>query len=184
MVPPCGPWSSQKLTADREPLALKRKLHRPLWTFTRECWDVQNKGQRLVPSENPQTSAAFLLPEIELRPDLCKATVAQCMFGLCDPESGKLYRTRTRLDTNHPRFAEALKIGSQCSHAVEEHEPILGSTRLPDGRSVPKSTWASWFTPGLAGHSVYCARDAVDAGWEEKEALAVKTGRVKQSTGS
>ena len=82
LTPPCGPWSSlQKLTADRKLLALKRTLHRPLWGLTRECWDLQDKGERLALTKNPHTSAAFLLPEMTTRPGLCKATVAQCMFG-------------------------------------------------------------------------------------------------------
>ena len=74
---------------------------------------MQNKCQRLVLSENLHGSAALLPPEMELWPGLCKATVAQCMFGPSDPESVKLYRKRTRLEANHPRWAEALKIGSQ-----------------------------------------------------------------------
>lgn len=83
--------------------------------------------------------------------------IAQRMFGLSDSESGKWYRKRMRLD--------ALEIRSQCSHSAEEHEPILGSTHLPDGRDVPKSTWASRCTSSLAQHILLCARDALDAGW-------------------
>ena len=90
------------------------------------------------------------------------------MLGLSDPESGKLYRKRTRLDTNHPRFAEALEIGSRCCHYEEEHEPILGSTHLPNGRAVPRSTWASRFTASVAQHVLHCAHDALDTSWKQK----------------
>lgn len=107
--------------------------------------------------------------------------VAQCMFGLSDPESGKWHRKRTRLDTKHPQFTERLEVSSQCSHSAEEREPILGSTHLHDGPAFPRSTWASRFTPSLAQHILHCARDALDAGWEEKGALAVNSDRGMQS---
>ena len=71
-----------KLKIERELLAMKRTLHRPLWGLIRECWDLQEVGKRLALTENPHTSAALLLPEMEMRPGLCEATIAQCMFGL------------------------------------------------------------------------------------------------------
>ena len=69
-------------------------------------------------TENPMLSVAFNLPEMVTRGGLHQATIAQCMFGLSDPESGKLYRKRTRLDTNHPQFAEALKVGSHIGSHI------------------------------------------------------------------
>ena len=57
ITPPCGPWSPlQNLTADRELLALKRELHRPLWALTRQIWDIQEQNQRLAMTENPMLS--------------------------------------------------------------------------------------------------------------------------------
>ena len=44
LTSPCSWWSLQNLTAELNLLALKRKLHRPLWAFTWDCWDLQNKG--------------------------------------------------------------------------------------------------------------------------------------------
>lgn len=134
--------------------------------FHSRALGLAGQGKRLTFTEHPHTSATLLRPAMPTRPELCKATVAQCMFGFSDPESGKWYRKRTRLDTNHQRFVEALEAGSQCSHSKEEHEPIFCSTHLSDGRAVPRSTWASRFDPNLAQHILHCARDVLDAGWE------------------
>ena len=101
------------------------------------------------------------------------------MFGLTDPESGKFYRKRTRLDSNHKAFKEALELGGQCCHAPADHEPIIGTCKLPDGRSVPRSTWASRFTPKLARHILTAARKALDAGCT-RDALAVTKATAHQ----
>eukprot|EP00974_Lingulodinium_polyedra_P013421 1299027-Lingulodinium_polyedra.AAC.1 len=81
-------------------------------------------------TEQPLGSRARELGIMRQRPALHTAVVAQCRFGLQDPESGKPYRKETALDTNDPRLASELAREAGCLHRPGEHEVILGSTRL------------------------------------------------------
>jgi hypothetical protein len=51
----------------------------------------------------------------------------QCMFGLKDPESHRLYQKGTRLMTSNEFFGKFL--GKRCDHS-HKHEPIEGKTRV------------------------------------------------------
>ena len=51
----------------------------------------------------------------------------QCMFGLRDPNSNKLYRKPTQIMTNDPNFRYYLE--KNCDHG-HEHEHVEGQVRV------------------------------------------------------
>ena len=146
LEPPCGPWCQLQSLNDPVKVAEKQEEHRPLWTFTRRVWNAQDRRGGLVLTEQPHTSLALQLPEMQARPHLCRAIRDQCQDGLCDPVSRKPYRKRTALDSNDEVFRAELERGGRCTHRPEEHETIMGSVRI-NGKTVSRSAWAARYTP-------------------------------------
>lgn len=64
---------------------------------------------------------------------LARAIVDQCQFGLCDPESKRLYGKRTCLDCNSTPLAMLLEEGGRCCHQPHEHQPVEGSVKTDNG---------------------------------------------------
>ena len=164
LAPPCGPWSSlQNLSPNPIEVERKRREHRPFWRFTRAVWDLQHAQGRLVVTEQPQRSAALLLPEMTGRPGLVRAVVDQCRFGLKDPSSQRPMRKRTALDCNDEGFHVGLVRGAQCDHRADEHQPILGQVRA-GGRSCARSLHAGVWTARFGRHILRAAGDALASG--------------------
>ncbi len=65
MEPPCGPWGSWPNLADPERVEVLRELHKPLWKAVRRAWGAPNRAGRLTLTEQPQTSAALRLEEMQ-----------------------------------------------------------------------------------------------------------------------
>ena len=63
--------------------------------------------KRLVLTEQPLGSEGLKLSIMELRPQLHRAKVAQCMFGSEDVENGKPHQNLTDLDVNDCKMQEA-----------------------------------------------------------------------------
>ncbi len=109
MEPPCGPWCSWQNLADPERVEALRERHKPLWLAVRRAWDAQTRAGRLALTEQPQTSAALRLEEMQGRPQLHRHVTQQCAHGLKDPVSQLPYHKSTSLDTNDAEFNEFLE---------------------------------------------------------------------------
>ena len=153
---PCGPWCQWMNLCDPELVAEKRTEEMPLWRFARMLWDRQVAAGRLVMSENPLGSDGLKLTFMEERPQLNRAKIAQCMFGLKDVESGKPHRKLTALDVNTPAFQERLLRGAQCQHAPSEHQTIEGKV-FYQGQWVNRSTLAGAWPKKLCRHILKAA---------------------------
>ena len=146
LSPRCGPWSQfQRLNKNPEKLMAARKEDLPLWRFAREVWDEQDKGQRLVLTENPWQSEALKLNFMVARPNLWRADVCQCAYGLKDVVSGKPHQKRTALDVNNEAMKDYLEENGVCQHAPGEHQPIEGSVHH-QGRTWKRSELAARWT--------------------------------------
>ena len=131
ITPPCGPWCAwQRLCQDFDALDELRRKHLPYWRLTRDIWDCQTREGRLALTEQPDGSDALETSYMTGRNPLYRVVVDQCMFGLKDPESHKLYRKTTALDVNDETFAKALADVARCNHAPEEHEQIKGQVKV------------------------------------------------------
>lgn len=96
ITPPCGPWCAwQRLCQDFDALDELRRKHLPYWRLTRDIWDCQTREGRLALTEQPDGSDALETSYMTGRNPLYRVVVDQCMFGLKDPESHKLYRKTT-----------------------------------------------------------------------------------------
>ena len=93
LSPRCGPWSQfQRLNPNIDQIMADRQVDIPLWRFVREVWDEQTKHGRLVMTENPWQSEALHQDFMESRPQLHRAKVAQCAFGLKDVVGEKTHQ--------------------------------------------------------------------------------------------
>ena len=156
LAPPCGPWSLMQNLNDPAATEEKRREHRVFWLFTRDCWDVQCSHGGLVLTEQPAGSRALELAEMTARPQLARARISQCAFGLRDPVSLRWYRKPTYLDVNDAIFAKLLEVDAQCTHESSEHEPIQGNVRV-QGRSQKRTLLAGAWTAEMADHILDCA---------------------------
>ena len=139
LSPRCGPWSQfQRLNKNPEKLMAARKEDLPLW-------DEQDKGQRLVLTENPWQSEALKLNFMVARRNLWRADVCQCAYGLKDVVSGKPHQKRTALDVNNEAMKDYLEENGVCQHAPGEHQPIEGSVHH-QGRTWKRSELAARWT--------------------------------------
>ena len=136
----------------------------PLWRFVREVWDEQTKNGRLVMTENPWQSEALHLDFMEARPQLHRAKVPQCAFGLKDVISEKPHQKYTALDSNDYYMCEGLMIGATCNHDPGEHQPIEGSVFF-QGRSQRRSALAARWPIELCEHIL----EAAEYAWEKCE---------------
>lgn len=104
-------------------------------------------GIRLVLTEQPLGSEGLKLSIMELRPQLHRAKVAQCMFGSEDVENGKPHRKLTALDVNDEYFAQCLERDAVCLHQPEEHQVLEGKV-FYEGKWVNRSHLAAaWPLP-------------------------------------
>jgi len=165
LSPRCGPWSQfQRLNPNIDQIMLDRKADLPLWRFTREVWDEQTKHGRLVLTENPAQSEALNLDFMKDRPQLHRAKVPQCAFGLKDVISGKPHQKYTALDVNDYYMCEGLMHGAVCNHKPEEHQAIEGSV-FYEGHSQRRSALAARWTQEFCHHML----DAAEYAWEKCE---------------
>ena len=143
LAPPCGPWSSwTQMCRDVDALMERRRQHLPFWKLVGDIWQRQCAGGRLVLVEQPARSEALKLQYMLAREGVVKAVVAQCAFGLKDPENGKPHQKLTSLDVNCSVMAAQLPRQAYCSHAPGEHQPIEGSCRV-NGQLVRRSEAAA-----------------------------------------
>ena len=146
LSPRCGPWSQfQRLNKNLEKLMNERKEDLPLWRFARRVWDIQDAGNRLVLTENPWQSEALRLNFMEGRPNLWRAKVCQCAYGLKDVVSGKPHQKKTALDVNNESMKDYLEENGVCNHAPGEHQPIEGHVHY-EGRTWRRSALAARWT--------------------------------------
>ena len=159
LEPPCHRWSRlpEWLNGGSDDLIWeKRAEHLPLWRFVRRVWDHRQARGRLVITEQPRDARSLELSLMVTRPGLVSAVVAQCRFGLRDPETLRLYRKLTRLDSNDEVFAATLQDQADCI-CEDPHEVIMGDTFL-HGKRVKKSAVAGRYTPAFAKHILKGAR--------------------------
>ena len=163
---PCKPWCSwMYLCHDVDKVEQMRTDDMPLWRFARKVWDHQTSRRRLALTENPLASEGLKMSFMEERPQLFRAKVAQCQFGLKDVVSGKPHRKMTAFDVNHQYFARCLEEGAQCQHRPEEHQIIEGQV-LWQGRWVNRSMLASRWPRELCLHMVKAAEKTLRKGWQ------------------
>ena len=160
LEPPCGPWSTLQNWNDPDVVAAKREQHMGFWRLARKIWDHRHGRGKLVLIENPARSAAWDLPCMKGCPGQHEAIVSQCMDGLRDPVSHRLYRKETRLLVNDPVFAELLARRGRCCHRPDQHEPIQGSVRWK-GRTVLRSALAARWPTRLAKRILHAADQAL-----------------------
>ena len=169
ITPPCGPWCQwQRLAGDIDRLYELRRTHLPFWKLTKELWDIQDEGQRLVLTEQPVGSEALNLKYMSRREQVYRVVVDQCRFGLKDPVSGKRYKKTTALDVNDKEFAYELARIQRCHHRPEEHEQIQGNVYF-QGKWQRRSTLAAKWTDKLATHVLTSAERALF--YRQKEAV-------------
>ena len=146
LSPRCGPWSQfQRLNKNPEKVMADREEDLPLWRFARKVWDIQDKGNRLVLTENPWQSEALKLNFMEARPNLWRARVCQCAYGLRDVVNGKLHQKKTALDVNNESMRDYLEESGVCEHQPGEHQPIEGNVFF-EGRTWRRSQLAARWT--------------------------------------
>ena len=178
LSPRCGPWSQfQRINPNQDKVMENRENDIPLWRFARAVWDEQDKNGRLVLTENPAQSEALNMDFMQERPNLHRAKIAQCAFGLKDVISGKPHQKYTALDVNDPKMCEALLQGAECHHSPEEHQAIEGSVHY-EGRSQKRSALAAKWPQELCDHIL----DAAEAAWENCDLAAprkLSEGREK-----
>ena len=160
ITPPCGPWCQwQRLRGDVEGLWELRRRHLPFWKVSREIWDIQEEGNRMVLTEQPVMSEALKLKYMSTRRHVYRVVVDQCRFGLKDPVSGKWYKKTTALDVNDEEFAYELARVQRCHHLPEQHEQIQGNVYY-QGKWQKRSTLAGRWTDKLAEHVLRSAERA------------------------
>eukprot|EP00435_Cladocopium_sp_Y103_P018426 s2413_g4.t1 len=178
MSPRCGPWSQfQRINPNQDKVMENRELDVPLWRFCRAVWDEQDKHGRLALTENPYQSEALNLDFMVARPNLYRAKIPQCAFGLKDVISGKPHQKYTALDVNDRNMCEALLRGAVCNHSPDEHQPIEGSV-FYEGRSQKRSALAAKWPQELCDHIL----DAAEEAWEKCDTAAprkLSDGREK-----
>ena len=158
ITPPCGPWCAwQRTCRDWDALDETRKEHLPFWRMTREIWDIQTRGGRLCLTEQPEGSEALETEYMSTRDSLYRVTVDQCMFGLNDPASHKLYRKATNLDVNDQAFAVGLAGAPRCNHSPLDHEQIRGRMQV-GGKWESRSAIAARWTRSFAKYILKAAQ--------------------------
>ena len=163
MSPRCGPWSQfQRINPNIDKVMEDRKEDIPLWRFCREVWDEQTAGGRLALTENPQQSAALTLGFMMSRPNLHRAIIPQCAFGLVDVISGKPHQEMTAFDVNDECMKDALLEGAVCRHSPEEHQQIEGNVYY-EWKWQRRSALASRWPKALCEHILQAAERA----WEK-----------------
>jgi hypothetical protein len=115
--------------------------------------------KRLVLTEQPLGSEGLKLSIMELRPQLHRAKVAQCMFGSEDVENGKPHRKLTALDVNDEYFAQCLERDA-CLHQPEEHQVLEGKV-FYEGKWVNRSHLAAAWPLPLCEHILKSAEETL-----------------------
>ena len=160
LSPRCGPWSQfQHINPNIDKVMVNREEDIPLWRFCRQIWDEQDSGSRLVLMENPAQSEAWNLDVMRSRPNLHRAKIPQCAFGLRDVISGKPHQKYTMLDVNDKAMRDALMEGAVCDHLPGEHQPIEGTVMF-EGRSQKRSALAAKWPRELCDHMLKAAEKA------------------------
>ena len=162
---PCGPWCSWSRLADADETAEKRTQDMPLWRFARQVWDEQVAHGRLVLTEQPWGSEGLDLTFMQSRPDLHRAKVAQCMWGLKDVVNNKPHRKLTALDVNREDFAQQLLRGSACNHDAGEHQAIEGKV-LWRGKLINRSALAGRWPDQFCRHLLKSAQATLEVKYE------------------
>ena len=163
ITPPCGPWCAwQRIRQDWDTLGEVRRKQLPFWKLGREVWDIQDGEGRLCLTEQPEGSEALETKYMIRRAMIYRVVVDQCVFGLKDPVSHKLYRKTTDLDVNKQSFAVGLAGVPRCSHQPREHEQIRGTIHL-DGETVSRSTVAARWTREFATYILQAAQKSLAA---------------------
>ena len=164
---PCTPWCSWMwLNHDIDAVEMLRAADLPLWRFAREIWDLQTAAGRLVLTENPIASEGLKLTFMEERPQLHRAKVAQCQFGLKDVQNGKPHKKTTAFDVNDPVFAAHLREGGTCNHQPEEHQRLEGKVLWKE-KWWSRTTLAAIWPEELCRHILKAARRTLRVGWQQ-----------------
>lgn len=166
----CGPWSQmQRINPNVDKVMADRVEDIPLWRFCRRVWDEQDKNGRLALTENPAQSAALTMDFMVARPNLHRAKIPQCAFGLCHVVSGKPHQKYTALDVNDLGMREALMRGAVCQHSPEDHQAIEGNV-FYEGRWQRRSALAAKWPAELCNHIL----EAAELAWEKCDTEAPK----------
>lgn len=181
MSPRCGPWSQfQRINPNIDKVMSQREADLPLWRFCREVWDEQDNAGRWVLMENPAQSEAWNIDCMKGRPNVHRAKVPQCAFGLRDVINGKPHQKYTALDVNNEAFKNELLVGAVCNHAPGEHQPIEGHV-FWEGRSQRRSALAARWPEAFCQHML----EAAERAWEKcDEEIPVKFTEGRQPGGS
>eukprot|EP00435_Cladocopium_sp_Y103_P053936 s805_g17.t1 len=152
-----------------------RRGHLPFWRLARKVWDKQTQGGRLALTEQPEQSEALETNYMTGREQVNRVVVDQCMFGLRDPVSKKLYKKATALDVNDEKFAEELARVQRCNHRPDQHEQIKGHVYW-NGKWQRRSTLAAAWPNGLADHILAAAERT----WKGAISACVTTWRLAE----
>ena len=120
--------------------------------------------------ENPQSSRLFDLPPLERVADRWHGNTAildQCMFGLKDPVSEKLYRKRTKFIGSLPGLA-----GLACICMNEHPHEHVENSVVWAGRSIKRSVLAAVYPDKLCVALSALVRKA------QRSARIARVGRV------
>ena len=142
--PPCGPFSTLvHLSKGKEdPKERERKYveGRVLLQFAMELCELQHQGKRIFLFEHPLRSGSWKEPEVERVMNLDgvqRVELDQCMYGMRDPQNGKLYQKSTGVLTNSKY---GCRLARKCD-GNHEHQRIEGQTRV-GGRWINRSVCA------------------------------------------
>ena len=153
LAPPCGPWSAwQRLRKNSFALRQLRRRHRPLWDFVVWVWAYQSARGALVLLEQPASSEALKLPEMERQEVVYSRKIPMCALGLKDRVSKRPHKKMTVIQMNHSAITTTMFREVHCHHEVGQHQPIEGSVRIRDPvtkkmRTIRRSTLAASWTP-------------------------------------
>lgn len=133
--PPCGPFSSMQRVSEKKqnPEERARKLveAQVLMRFAIQLCEEQAKGKRGFSLEHPVGAKSWDMREwdefLKRHEKVWIVDFDQCEFGLKDPESGELYRKRTRVITNNEILAKGLDRQCQGNHG---HQVLEGKIRV------------------------------------------------------
>ena len=133
VCPPCGPFSPlQHLSMGKgNPQKRERRLAegRVLLAFAMELCELQMELGNIFVFEHPLKADSWLeevVKRVQSKPGVHEILLDQCMFGLRDPQSKKLYRKPTRLLTNSCCGGHLAK---RCN-GKHDHQRIEGQTRV------------------------------------------------------
>ena len=137
LCPPCGPFSTlvnlRKGKEDPKERERKDVEGRVLLQFAMELCELQHQGNRIFLFEHPLRSRSWKEPEVERMRRLSgvqRIELDQCMYGMKDPQTGKLYQKNAKY---------GCLLARKCN-GKHDHQTIGGQTRV--GRWINRSTCA------------------------------------------